>query len=137
MNQVARLAKGGGVVLTGVGLGIACQQISTAHSTRERNEILVESAGSTAAGVLYGLATTAGLLLLATPVGWVGALAIGAGGAIAGYSGGKIARKFYDASGNDFDFVGTLGVDKVCVASPKRPTRRINSVYSNNVIMGY
>ena len=137
MKQVARLAKGGGVVLTGAGLGIACQQISTAHSAREKNEIFVESAGSAAAGVLYGLGTTAGLLLLATPVGWVGALAIGAGGAVAGYSGGKIARKFYDTSGNDYDFVGKLGVDEICVGTPRRPARRINSVHSNNVIMGH
>lgn len=137
MDRVARFTKGGGVVLTGIGLGVACQQIASAASNREKNEILVESTGNVAAGVLYGLGTTAGLLLLATPVGWIGALAIGAGGAVAGYAGGKIARKFYDVSGDDYDFVSKVRVDQICTANPKRPMRRLNSVYSNNVIMGY
>lgn len=137
MKQVSQLAKGGGIVLTGVGLGIACDQIKTSNSLQEKNEILVESAGSVATGVVYSIGTTIGLVLLATPVGWVGALAIGVGGAIASYGGGKIARKFYSTSGNDYDFVGKIGVDQICVASGRRPTRRLNSVYSNNVIMGY
>lgn len=137
LKTTASIAKGGGVVLTGVSLGIACDQIAQAVNTREKNEVFVETAGGVVGGVIYGLASGLAVGLMATPVGWVGGLIIGAGGAIAGLTSGAIAKKVYDISGNKVDFVSMTRVDEVCVTRQARPLKRINSVHSNNAIYSH
>lgn len=135
MLSAARLAKTGGVVLTGVSLGLACHEIAGAKSLREKNEIFVETGGAVIGGIAYGIGTTAVLLLVAGPVGWVAALAIGAGSVVAGYAGSYVSKKFYNAQGNSYDFVGATGVNNTCSVSPNQSRRPLNSVHSNNAIM--
>jgi hypothetical protein len=76
---------------------------------------LVESVGGLVGGAFIGVG--ASILLMATPVGWVAALAIGVTGALAGYGGGKIAKGLYDATGRKIDFSGNLGVSTLCAPS--------------------
>ncbi len=133
MAMASRLSKVGGVVLTGVGLGIACQQIAHAQSQSEKNEILVESGSSAVAGVLYGLGVSLALIITATPVGWVAALAIGIGGALTGAATGKGMLKLYNTMGGPVDFAAMTEADQVCTVA-RGPQRQINSVYSNHII---
>lgn len=134
LKSTASIAKGGGLVLTGVSLGIACNDIAQAKTVREKNEVFVEASGGVIGGVVYGIGAGLAVGLMATPVGWVGALLIGAGSLVAGAGGGAIAKKLYDISGNKVDFVGMTGVDRVCVMQKPSPRKRVNSVYSNNAI---
>lgn len=120
MNKLSKVASKGGVALSVVGLGVACHQIAHTDSQREKNEILVESVGGLAGGVLYGLAATIGVALMATPVGWVGALVIGVGGAVAGVAGGKITGHIYDTRFNRVDFASKTGVTQMCSSSSIR-----------------
>src|SRR5690625_6851603 len=79
-----------------------------------QNDILVESGGSLIGGLAFGLGAGIGLALMATPVGWVGALVIGAGGALTGYAGGRGFKALYDLSGRRGDLVVRVGVSYVC-----------------------
>lgn len=135
MLRAAKLAKIGGVVLTGVSLGLACHEIANAKSRHDKNEIFVEAGGAAIGGIAYGIGTTAVLLLVSGPVGWVAALAIGAGSVIAGVGGGYVSKKFYNTQGNSYDFAGVTGATNICSISPSQSRRRLNSVYSNNTIM--
>jgi len=112
LNQLAKLGKAGGFVLTGVGVAASCVQIGNTKTSQEKNEILVESVSSTAVGLVGG--ALVGLFLVSNPVGWGTALVLAAGSAAASYGAGKAARYAYDTAGNKVDFVTGLGVDKVC-----------------------
>lgn len=119
MKNVARMAKGGSVALSVLGLGMTCSDISQARRRDEKNEILVESAGALFGGVMYGIGTSIGIALLATPVGWVTSLVLGAGGMATSYLFGQGTEALYAASGKKIDFVRDFGVDNVC--SPNKP----------------
>ena len=114
MGQLSRAASKGDVALSVVGLGIACHQIANATSQQKKNEILVESIGGLAGGIFYGLAVGVGVALMATPVGWVAALAIGVGSVAASYGGSRALRKLYDARGKHIDFATKSGVASAC-----------------------
>lgn len=131
MQKTIRTARGGGVLLTGVSLGIACNQIANASSQHEKNEVFVETAGGVVAGVIFSLGASITLLAMATPVGWVGGLVIGVGSAVAGYVGGKAGLTLYDITGKKVDFVSSLSIDAACSAN--RPARR-TSILSDSAL---
>jgi len=110
MNKLAKYASHGGVVLTIAGLGLACNDIANTNDVQEKNEILVESLGGVFGGVLAGAA----IMVMFTPVGWVGALVVGVGGAVGGYGIGKGASTMYDTFGNKIDIASATGVSGLC-----------------------
>jgi len=112
MNQLAKLAKNGGVLLTGAGLYMGCRDISKANTSLEKNEILVETVISTAAGSLIGLGIT--LVLATNPISWGMALVLATGSATASFAAGKFSRHFYDKAYNQYDLTTALGVDNLC-----------------------
>lgn len=114
MNRLSKVASRGGVALSVVGLGVACHEMAHAGTQQEKNEILVESVGGILGGVAFAGVATVGLILMATPIGWVAALAVGVGSAIAGYLGGKGAKKLYDLGGREVDLAGSLGISEMC-----------------------
>lgn len=114
MNRLSKVASRGGIALSAVGLGIACHEIAHTGTAREKNEIFVESVGGLIGGAAFTGAVTLGLIMAATPIGWVAALVIGVGGALAGYGGGQIVKHLYDKSGQKIDFVDKLGVSAIC-----------------------
>ncbi|MBK1851616.1 LysM peptidoglycan-binding domain-containing protein [Marinobacter sp. 1-4A] len=119
MQRAARIAKSGGVLLTGVSLGVACHQIANASTQRQKNDILVESAGGLVGGILYAIGTSVALVLIASPVGWVGGLAIGLGAAVTGYATGQGVLKLYDATGAKIDFAKQSGIGALCSSARK------------------
>ncbi len=110
MDKLAKYASRGGVVLSGVGLGVACYDIANTDNVQEKNEILVESLGGLGGGILAG----AFIMVMFTPVGWVGALVVGVGGAVGGYATGKGFRSLYDARGRKVDIASAIGVTQLC-----------------------
>lgn len=114
MTGASKVASRGGIALSVVGLGIACHEIAHTESRDHQNDILVESGGSLIGGLAFGFGAGIGLALMATPVGWVGALVIGAGGALTGYAAGRRAKTLYDLSGRKIDLVEKLGVSHLC-----------------------
>ena len=114
MNSLAKLASRGGTVLTVAGLGVACHQIASTDDKQKKNEILVESLGGLGGGILYGFGVSAVILLMATPVGWIAALAIGVGGAAASYGSGFLAKRFYTLHGTNIDFATMTNVNTIC-----------------------
>lgn len=83
---------------------------------------------------MYAIGTGLAVGLMATPVGWVGALLIGAGSLVAGVGGSIIAKELYDISGSKADFVALTGVNQVCVGPKSGARQRMNSIYSNHAI---
>lgn len=130
MKNVARMAKGGGVALSVLGLGMTCSDISQARRRDEKNEILVESGGALFGGIMYGIGTSIGIALLATPVGWVASLVIGAGGLATSYLFGQGTKALYAASGKKIDFVNDFGIDNVCIPN-KRLANHKSSLLSD------
>lgn len=124
MQSVARITKSGTVALSVVGLGITCHQIGQAKRRDEKNEILVESVGAIFGGIMYGITSAIGLAFLATPVGWVASLVIGAGGLATGYLFGQGTKELYNATGNKIDFVREFGVNSVCPSSRPQSRRK-------------
>lgn len=120
MTRAASVAKAGGVALTAVSLSVACHQIGQASTQKEKNEILVESSAGLIGGLVFGLSASAAVLIMATPVGWVGAFAIGAGSALSGYTSGKLGLSIYDTMGNKIDFAAMTGVDRRCIPTANR-----------------
>jgi len=118
MGQVNRLAKisshasKGGLVLTGVGLGIACHQIAHTPDMVEKDKIAVETFAGTAAGIGSGVAI--GLFLVSGPIGWGAAILIGVGSAAVGYYSGKFAGEVYDRKFSNVRIVEPLMIDRVC-----------------------
>jgi hypothetical protein len=112
MVRLSKIASRGGVVLSVAGLGVACYQIANTDSSQKKNEIFLEALGGFAGGAIYGIG--ASILLFSTPVGWVAALAIGVGGAAAGYGAGKLVKHAYTASGVQVDLTSGLGINHLC-----------------------
>ena len=112
INRLASVAKGGGVVLAGVGVASACMQIANTKNTHEKNEIFVETITSTATS--FGAGAVVGLFLVSNPIGWGTAIVLAAGSAALSYGTGKAARVLYDISGTQIDLVSGSGVGKIC-----------------------
>ena len=114
MDRLAKYASRGGVALSVVGLGIACNDIANTNDMQEKNEILVESVGGLAGGALFGLGAGVAILMMATPVGWAAALVIGVGGAVAGYAAGKASKVLYTTEFSRFDVASMTRVAHLC-----------------------
>jgi len=112
LRGLGRAVSRGGVVLSVVGLGVACAQIAQTTDVHEKNVIAVEAISGAAIG--SGAGVVAGLFLAATPVGWGVALVVGLGSAAAGYFGGELAGYVYRATGEPVKVVSALGIDRVC-----------------------
>lgn len=114
MNTLSKIASRGGIVLSVAGLGVACHQIANTANTQEKNEILVESMGGFAGGLAYGAAASLVIMIMATPVGWVGALVIGIGGAAISYGTGQASKKLYTTYGSHINLANISNVNNVC-----------------------
>ena len=111
LTKLSRLAAGGSVILAGVGVAMACKSIGDTDDRQEKNEILVETATTTLAGV--GVAVT--LILVSNPLGWAVLIGIGVGTAVGGYLVGKGMAKFYSTSSfKEYDLVEMANVDELC-----------------------
>lgn len=106
--KLQKLAKGGGVALSVVSLGVGCMEIADAKTSQEKNEIFVDTTVSVGAGILLGA------VLVATPVGWGAAIVLGVGAAAASFGAGKGARALYRHKGKDLKIAETIGVTNVC-----------------------
>lgn len=102
MGKIAKNATQGSALLTVIGLGLACNDIASTDDTQKKNEILVESVG----GVFGGPATGVVILLIFTPVGWVGA--------VGGFGAGKVSGYVYNTYGQQVDIASATGVSKFC-----------------------
>jgi hypothetical protein len=115
LRRLAAISKGGGVVLTGVGLTASCLEIGRTADRHEKNLIFVEGIASTGAGVLVGLTAGAfGLFLVSNPLGWGVAIGLGVLGGYGAWGAGKYARNLYDKNGNRLDLVAATKVDWLC-----------------------
>ena len=112
LKKLATMANRGGIVLTGVGVAASCMQIADADTSKEKNEIFIETLASTTIGFAGSYAV--GLFLVSNPVGWGTAIVLAAGTVAAGYLAGKSARAAYDLTGAKVDFVSGTGVGSVC-----------------------
>ena len=114
MGRLAKYASHGGVLLSGVGLTLACNDIANTNDMQKKNEILVENVGGVIGGAAFGFAAGIAIVVMATPVGWVAALIIGVGGAVAGYAAGKGFKNMYDTYGRKVDIASATGVTRLC-----------------------
>lgn len=130
MTTLSKVASRGGVALSVVGLGIACHEISQATSRDRQNDIFVESGGGVIGGAIYSIGASIGIALMATPVGWAGALVIGAGGALAGYAGSRSAKQIYDINGRKIDFVDSWGIANACAPTKSGQTGATQQISS-------
>lgn len=112
LNNLSKIAKGGGIVLTGVGITAACMQIANTADQNEKNDIFVETVATTTMGI--GLGVVVGLFLVSNPIGWGTALVLAVGTTAISYGTGKVVGYGYEASGRKVDFVSGTGVDKLC-----------------------
>jgi hypothetical protein len=115
LRRLATVAKGGGVLLAGVGLTASCLEIGRTADRHQKNLIFVEEVGSTIAGVVAGAAAGAlGLFLVSNPLGWGVAIALGTAGGFGAMGVGKGFRFLYDRYGNRVDLVNATNVDWLC-----------------------
>ena len=114
MDRLAKYTSRGGVVLSVVGLGIACYDIANTNDIQKKNEILVESVGGLAGGAFFGFGAGVAILMMATPVGWVAALVVGVSGVVGGYASGKVFKALYDTHGRKVDIASATGVTSLC-----------------------
>ena len=112
LTTIANNLKYGGHILTAAGLGMGCYNIAQTPSWHEKNEIFVETVMSASVGAITGLALTA--YFIATPTGWVTALALGMGAAVGSLVAGKGFKALYTLSGQRVDFVTGSGIYKLC-----------------------
>ncbi|MBX2808117.1 MAG: LysM domain-containing protein [Cellvibrionaceae bacterium] len=112
LNRLSRYAKNGGVLLTAAGVGMGCYHIAQTASQQTKNEIFVETFGSTVAGAGTGIALT--LFFATTPAGWITALALGTAAAVGSWGAGKGLQALYSRSEQKIDFVSGLGIDELC-----------------------
>ena len=114
MGKIAKYASKGGAILTLAGLGLACNEIANTDNQLNKNHILVESIGGVLGGVAYGIGATIAIVIMATPVGWVAALVIGAGSVAASLAAGQAAKLAYDKFGNTTDLASLTGASTLC-----------------------
>jgi len=113
LTRLSGLAKGGNVILAGVGVTMACKSIGDTDDRQEKNEILVETTASTIAGVASGVAVT--FFLVSNPFGWAVAISLGVGAAVGSFAVGKGAAKFYSGTSlKEHDLVEMTNVDQLC-----------------------
>ena len=112
MKRIARHASNGAALLTVASVGLACSEIASTNDTLQKNHIFVESLGSVAGGGIYGIGVA--IIFLGSPVGWVAALAIGAGSFAASVGGGQAFKMLYDEHANKEDYVSKLKVSSLC-----------------------
>lgn len=112
LSRLSRLSSKGGIILTGVGVAAGCHQIAMTDDRHKKNEIFVETLGSSIAGVASGFAI--GILFAATPMGWAAILAIGTAAALGSYAAGKVAVELYDHTGTKADLVKLTNTDSIC-----------------------
>ena len=112
LSNLSKLASRGGVILTGVGGAIACENIGNAETREEKNEIFVEFIGGAATSTITGVAL--GVLFATTPVGWATALVIGGATVVAGWAGGKVSKNYYDNNFSEVDLVKSTNIDRWC-----------------------
>ncbi len=112
LGKLSKIASKGGSVLTAVNLGVACHQIANSASEAKKNEILVETATSTAVGIFGGVAIS--VIVFATPIGWFGSLVLAAGTAVVSNRMSDIGVDLYKSRYSDISLVNELGVGKVC-----------------------
>lgn len=112
LNNLSKLAKGGGVLLAGMSGAIACNNIGNTEDRQEKNEIFAEFIGGTTGSGIAGLALA--VVFATTPVGWTAALVIGGATVAAGWAGGKVGTVLYDKHFNEHDLVANTGLDKWC-----------------------
>jgi hypothetical protein len=112
LGRMAQNAKYGGTVLTVAGVGMGCYNIGQAQSRQQKNEIFVETFGSTVVSI--GTTVAIGIYFIATPTGWVTALALGASAAALSMGAGTGLKSLYNQFGQKVDIVSGLGVDKLC-----------------------
>lgn len=112
LGSMAKYAKHGGTVLTVAGVGMGCYNIAQADTRQQKNEIFVETLGSTlaSAATTYALA----IYFIATPTGWITALALGAGAAAVSMGAGKGSASIYNRFFQKHDLVNMSGVDSLC-----------------------
>ena len=112
MSNLSKLAAGGGVILTGLSLKMACDAVGQADAQQQKNEIFVETLGGMFAGGAYGVAVY--VIFAATPVGWVTALVLATGSVAYGSLGKRLGRGLYNLSGQKVDLVSVTGVSHLC-----------------------
>ncbi|MCA6062876.1 LysM peptidoglycan-binding domain-containing protein [Thalassolituus marinus] len=113
LGQYGKAATKAGYVLSAVSLGVTCHDIAYEVNPVKRSTLLVEGVASVGAGAFLGLGAGYSLLLLATPVGWTAALAIGVSIAVASYAFGKKMGQTYERTA-DGDLSDSLGVSELC-----------------------
>jgi len=112
ISKIAKYARNGGIVLTGVGLAASCMEIADTSNKQEKNEIFVETVTSTGTGAIVG--AVVGLFLISNPIGWGTALLLAVGSTAVSYSAGKLGRYAYTTSGTKVDLVSGTGVGSIC-----------------------
>jgi len=113
LTTISKIASKGTIVLAGVGLAVSCAEIANTKDRLKKNEIAVETIGSTIAGGIGGVIV--GVFLFSNPVGWTVILAIGAATAFTSIAAGKTLANVYKSTGlKKYDVVSELGIDKIC-----------------------
>ena len=112
LKTIASVGRVGGFVLTGLGMTAACMEIAHTQDKNKKNEIFVETVGSTIVGGAAGLAV--GVFLASNPVGWGTALVLAVGSPVASYLAGKLSAWTYTAWGSPVDFVNGTGLNQIC-----------------------
>ncbi|WP_067222259.1 LysM peptidoglycan-binding domain-containing protein [Marinomonas gallaica] len=112
LNELAKLASKGGLILTGFGVVKGAHDMCQAETLKEKNEIFVETAVGSSIGVVSGLVLTG--VLIANPLFWGGVLILGTIAAVGSYAAGKSARKIYSLSSDPIDFVSLTKAEAVC-----------------------
>ena len=114
MASISKYVSRGGFVLSAASLGVSCYNIAGTDDRHQKNEILVESVGALGGGLIYGGVATLTIVLMATPVGWIGALVIGIGGALTGTAAGMGSKYLYNSKFKRIDVAKITKVDQVC-----------------------
>ncbi|MEJ2680769.1 MAG: LysM domain-containing protein [Gammaproteobacteria bacterium] len=112
LKRMARYATRGGIILTAAGVGMGCYDIGQASTRQQKNEVFVETFGSTAASIGTGALLT--LYFVGTPTGWVTALTLGIGAAALSLGAGKGSAFIYDRFYHKHDLVKLIGIDQLC-----------------------
>lgn len=107
-----RVTKGGGLLLTAIGLKMSCNAISAADENH-RTAVAYQELGSQITSVLAG--TLMGLMVFSGPMGWVAALVItgatGYGASLLGQAGGEV---LYDNLGDILDLKSSIVLQNWC-----------------------
>lgn len=132
LNTLSKLASKGGLVLTGVGVAKGAYDMCQASSRHEKNEIFVETLGSTIMGIGLGLAV--GAFLLVNPLSWGAVLVLGTAAAAGGYYAGKGVRALYNIAGDSIDLLSPTRLETICnmefTSKKQGAIRKLNNLNS-------